>query len=478
MTDLGARLIKFFKWLLALIVAMPTALYLFLLIVNWTDRPPSGAALRFQEIIDARPLVADSDNAFIYANGFDVALDMDPAEWGRKRIDWAGAITDYSVQGAHGSPPGDKAHFRAQRSERIQLLANACGRKPGVECDAALENDGETLDQWLAQEDWVLRRYRTLIARPVWREAIPADITALFPPYQELLEGQKLLLSHAWRLAGSGDASGVGELLQEDIHFWRMVLVSADTLLTKMIATAAIDRHFSWSNLVFRQLPEQKVAQAIPASWQQPISELELSLERVFAGEWFFANQTTARLKAGELVGLSFFFDDFLAGEFAAEQGTLSRFFDRIAAPMLQLQDTSNRYANTLLAISETMRVPLEVLPQALQRAEEMAGAVPETNMRLYNPVGTVLLSADYPAYATYSLRVADLEGARRAALLSARLRGQTAVLGERLMQRLLGESDLRNPYTGEPFAWDEESGSIVFVGLVPGERGYHAFLY
>ena len=41
-----------------------------------------------------------------------------------------------------------------------------------------------------------------------------------------------------------------------------------------------------------------------------------------------------------------------------------------------------------------------------------------------------------------------------------------------------LANAELRDPYTNQPFVWDEASQSIVFTGLQTGERGEHRIYY
>ena len=64
-----------------------------------------------------------------------------------------------------------------------------------------------------------------------------------------------LLLLQAKVLADDGDVAAASALLASDARFWRMVHASADSLITKMIAGAALRRHFEWGNLVLRGFP-------------------------------------------------------------------------------------------------------------------------------------------------------------------------------------------------------------------------------
>ena len=48
------------------------------------------------------------------------------------------------------------------------------------------------------------------------------------------------------------------ESWERDLRFWRIVLQSSDILVSKMMATAMLNRHFEWGNLVLRTLSSTK----------------------------------------------------------------------------------------------------------------------------------------------------------------------------------------------------------------------------
>jgi hypothetical protein len=50
-----------------------------------------------------------------------------------------------------------------------------------------------------------------------------------------------------------------------------------------------LPRNFTFGNLVLRRLKGIGIAAAIPAFWNAPFAGAELSMKRVIAGEWAFA---------------------------------------------------------------------------------------------------------------------------------------------------------------------------------------------
>ncbi len=89
--------------------------------------------------------------------------------------------------------------------------------------------------------------------------------------------------------------------------------------------------------------------------------------------------------------------------------------------------------------------------------------------------MGKVLNLIGGYAYSKYAVRVADLEGTRRAAVLAVELRARKVAASDVAAE--LGKVAIRTPYDREPFTWDAADPSIVFVGMQPGERGEHALI-
>lgn len=85
-------------------------------------------------------------------------------------------------------------------------------------------------------------------------------------------DGQRLHIADAWQSASESDAEAVRSALERNLVYWRMVLKNSDALITKMIATAAVIRHFKLGNLVLRKLPQEVAADGIPDSWRRQIS--------------------------------------------------------------------------------------------------------------------------------------------------------------------------------------------------------------
>jgi hypothetical protein len=451
--------LKVMAWTVGGLVVIPLAAYVVAVLVNRHDQPPSPDALRLAALYQARPEVADDDNAFVYFLGFSAALDENPRDVGAQRLLWlqGGGPLDAT------SDPLLKPLDNFGTHPDVAQFRTACD-SVGSDCLRAFADAGRVLEQWLTSQPWLLPRYRQLIAHRAWRERVPDDIAVPLPSYSGIMQGQRLLLLQATTLAAAGNGTGAAELLESDLRFWRMVLESSDLLVTKMIATAAVRRHFQWGNLAVRGLPAEETLAVTPVAWRTPLTATELSLRRTLVGEWMHFSGNVTKMP----------------GTLSAGQPWTARASNRLVAALFQRQDTLNVYSRYFTELDSTLDAPLNGYAAAADAAsslvERKANEVFPPRS-LYNLMGSVLLGIAGPAdYGDYARRVGDLEGIRRAALATVTLRAEATPPSE--VAAALAASPLRNPYDDQPLRWDETEQAVVFVGLEPGERGEHRFYY
>jgi len=446
------RVARAAAWTVGAGVALVVAFYLVLVAVNWRDEAPSAQALELQRIIDQRPAVADPANAYVLLLGLSVPEADDPLAWGIKRRVFLESFPPADVADTWATLPGPESDFVDRRTPSTKTLIETC-RQGSRECRDLLQQDPEAIDQWLASEGWLLDRYLKLIALTQWRETLPTDIRAPFAAYHHALNGQWLLLMTAWQHAANDEATAARDLLQKDQVFWRMVSRSSDTLITRMIATVAIERNFLIGNLVLRELQVRGEDSTPPDVWRLPIGREDWSMKRTLAGEWRFLH---AALK--------------VPAQALAEQDSsfATRAADWLGRPLLQEQATLNAHAANLAHLGEALDVGPSELPRTMKALRTPNG---EWVPGLYNPVGFTLLLVGKDAYAQYAPRVSDLEGVRRAVLLASELRPDVCACKAE-MEKRIDASTLKNPYSDEAFAWDNASRGIVFTGLADAPRG------
>jgi hypothetical protein len=216
--------------------------------------------------------VPDADNAYLFVLGFSAPLGSDPAQLGLQRAAYMRANAASSTNDAFNSAAWDDDELIARRSERVRALANSCGR-PHRECIGLMDEANEIGGDWLAAEPWLIERYLRLIAHQRWGEVLPLHPAAPLPSYSLIFDGQELLLLQAKTLVARGDAEGAAQLMNSDLRFWRMVLASAETIVTRMIATNALARHFEIGSLALRTSPG-----ITPSAWLNPLTRALISM--------------------------------------------------------------------------------------------------------------------------------------------------------------------------------------------------------
>jgi len=429
MKKLG-KVLRLAGMVIGALLAVVLALYLIILAVNWRDQPVGAAAARLEQIARSEPVIADADNAYTYLIGL-------------------GAVTEH------------RPFNSAKPRDRYRALSDNC-REFNLACYQAIDSNEKLVRAWLKEEQWLFEHYLVLLDRRGWRAASPLMLPDSFDAVSAGFDGQRTLMQQAWIRAAAGDAAGVRQLLEKDLRFWRMVLASAGDLTTKDVAGWAFHGHFKWANMVLRKLPADRQLQAVPQQWREPVTLNERSLLRPMVGV------------LGGVVGV--------LDNFAASPDRSTNVFHWLSAklvlPTVQRQDLVNRYLALVIAESDVLDVPHEAFPAALRQAMGLVRKARDDAFDgwAYNPMGSVMMRRSPPDITAYGVRAADLEGTRRAALLTVQLRAE-GVGTDQIAARLAGAA-LRNPYDMHAFAWDAQARAIVFTGLEPGPRGRHSFLY
>ena len=190
-------------------------------------------------------------------------------------------------------------------------------------------------------------------------------------------------------------------------------------------------------------------------------------MERCMAGEWLFSSSILRRA-ASDYFGVT-------------SEHAIARGVTWLAVPLYQQQDTINRYAEHNLSVARAFEVPLTAYPRVVAEVREREKRTANDLFpygAVYNLPGAwffsfMLVGSDST---TYYVRVGDLEGVRRAALTAAILRSRGVESKD--VSAALANAEQRDPYTNQPFVWDEASQALVFTGLESGERHEHRIYY
>jgi hypothetical protein len=458
------KILKVIGLLLLSLVVLAVLLYLVGVAVNWRDRPPSAAAIEIKASLNNRAPVADSDNGFVYAMGFSVPAAADPQANGARRAAWLEAAKQDPTL-LNADPVKEEVEFRNQSSSAMNELRKTCGDEHSAECrDAFLQAQAQPRNEL---EDLQRVRYRELLKRSAWREVVSTELTLPIARFGDIIEGQRLMFVDLAARTTSMPAGEIASELLDDLRFWRETLKSADYLITKMIAVAAIRQHFFFGNLVLRGSPEAQ-ARVIEA-WSVPFAAEELSMRRAMVGEIVFVEGAMLKWHKGAA-------QPWLVEPGAEGLTLMGRIGSSLARPYYQHQDQVNYYAASYLDFARRFDAPLG---QYLQIAADADATAPDDlSFHVYNAVGHVFrgLSGTWD-FSEYPVRVGSIEGMRRAALLTVQLRIR-GVPPESIAEELKS-SALRDPFDHEAFEWSSAEKAVVYEGPDAERTRYrHPYFY
>jgi hypothetical protein len=419
----------------------------------WQARPSEDARYLLARHAQ-RATVPEADNAYVYLQGIRAPDGVEPVGLGRKRIAWLlsqQAAGEFDAPDPQPRPEDD----RAKRSPSMQAFYDACGRRSAATLCTAMFGRRVADLAPTRDEQRLLARYQALVAFPTFFEVVPYDERAPFIPFDEALNGQRLNFIMLARAAERGDVAPVRDGLARDTAFWRTVQRNADTLIPKMIAIAALRNTFFFGNRILRRLPADRLGAAIPAEWLRPFDAEELSMTRSLAGEFEYATRYIQRVSAESRVSRPISED--------GEDPEHPEFVERVAPMVLRgigiWQRQLNGIARTYRAVGEEFQVPLHEYEAAAKRVEARGVRLGHMDAR------------------KYVLRVATVEGQRRAALLISQIRARG--IPREKVGAAVSESGLLDPFTRRAFTWNAEEGTLTFEG--PAENGpwrRQAYLY
>lgn len=453
---------RFFKglarWILR-ILAVILCFYLVVLLVNIPDEQPSEDVRYFVELYESRPPLDPRRNANFFLRGISAPSFADPHSFGQERVEL--------IRRNLGDPDYDwvalgslEQDARKILPEEVLAFFSSCSRS-FENCPQSFAQQADW-SRFLQQSSWLLDRYRRLIEYDAYREELVADPASSIPDFATVLHGQGLLFLEMWEAAGRGDAGAVRDWLGKDCQFWRMMLESSSILIDKMIAAAALRNHFYLANLVSGRLHAEHGSGVVPAIWQVGIKDAERSLRIVFAGEYMFGarliEQAVQNSNPTELVF-----------PLLEEATFIDKWFSIGLKPLVKLQATNNLIARQWRGLLSWDNRSYHDFYQSRDVPLNLAHMKP--GFGLHNPVGKLAFyfSGSTNDYKDYFVRLADLEGMRRANLAVADLRARRLLSGE--WPEALKSSEFRNPYMDSGFGVDEEQGAVVFEGLSEGYR-------
>jgi len=433
-------------------------------IFNLFDEEPSAEALRLSAQPAAR--VADVDNAWLAFAGIDAAADKDLIALGRRRVD-AAALT--AAAPAWELAITDEALFEqavpAVRFDAQTDSTKAFCPERDTSCLDWVLTHAATLVRLREANALRLQRSASVLDLPGWQTLYPATLEAPIADFSILRLATHLIALDLARGAEQSDdglrARALQKLARSDA-FWRRVLAQPTDLISLMVASA----HLEASQRLVGELFDATRRPVTPAM-QPAINAILQPLAA--AVDWSGALSHEYRL-----------FEHVIHHADPGAWGTLRQCIAGTTSngcletlamnSALAPQATMNLHARNQVAYLAWLGAdPRHVEARRSELGEVLQKSFPDfgdtqTLLRQlsYNFAGRILASIAIPAM-DYGLRVHDREALRRMIVLKRAAMSQ-GIADQAMPAFLAAQPDaLRDPYTGEAFAWDALFHEMTF---------------
>ena len=289
----------------------------------------------------------------------------------------------------------------------------------------------------------LLARYQRLLQYRYYVEKMSPYLygPASYPP--PVLH--RLFLADTALAVAAGDIQSAVDRLNQDSRFLRKVLAGASLQpITKLVAAKLLREDFM---LLSEVIGRGEDAGTLPLGPIQeilrPLSDTELSFKAVWQA------QTAAAFHIPDLASESCTtFNTCLVGLLYQRQATINHAYE-----------ASRKYGR-IFSLSATE------LARLTPAEEQQYSTTAMPPVRLYNPVGTILLGEMVFGFTPAMFRMYNLEGFRR--LVALQLAIREAGVAREDVAAFVGSAGEAycNPYTNGPMAWNAQEGRLVFKGF------------
>jgi hypothetical protein len=463
------RLISNIIFLVIFLVAM--------LGIDWTincfDESPDPRIATLKNWPDPIP---DSENGFVAMQGFYAPLEVNPFEAGRTYILAYNDTIAKNTKQFPKSPSGlkyvaytgynDSSQNHDNNGKPLKKSGNADFCNMNFEsCWNILRNEHAETIKWLSANNTFLSRYQNLQKYPRWQYTLSKEggFESPLPAYQQLIQGQKLLLAAAMLEIEKGHVEQGLEMVGENIQFSKEILGAKESLIGKMIGTAMLTRDIAWvTETLQAKKKEVKPYLTKIENMLHPMTPVEISVADGFR----FEEQLTISI---------FDRDDFDAQKYtdlmSFDETEKSKYiWDRIAA--IWLWHDTKRYATANMELQFWEKViklcdVKDVTSTPLVTAANTS-AIIDSDFKwlgaMHNTGGNFMVHGAIPAYQDYQNKIFDLNTLNNLVRLQVIIAEKGLPPAE--VPKFLVSSDhsLWNPEISKPFQWDEKQNQIYFV--------------
>ncbi|WP_281214202.1 hypothetical protein [Shewanella insulae] len=365
------------KWILFTLLLIPIGGYLILLLINLQDSAPSAQASAYLEQVNAEEVALSQhleNNPYLYAFGFDAPSTDDPMALGLERYQTLRQL-DVMQQ-------PEKAFPRPFELPKSTLPT--CRSQEGYlsKCINLLTESNE-LQLTIKDYAWLIERYRTLISLRHWQDDTHFNMFINPIPGARLIAAQHLYILNSF-LKNRHEPSMFLADIDQDMQFWLQASTQINLLHNRLMAISILQQNMKLGEALIEQMNKESEDYLLPSLWQRPIPKGVLSLKRVKRGEWHYFTKISKAVSG---------VDD--------KAGITTQIVEALLMPLMQPQDTANRYADIVTGKASIKQCPNDL---SLSTIIEYA----------YNPMGKFILCSGISSFEGYQARINDLESQRQ----------------------------------------------------------------
>ncbi len=419
---------KALRWVSGL-AALAVLLITAVIVVNGIDEPLDAAAAAMGE-----PRVAgvrDDQNGYLAMLGMGAGDGADSAAYAQAWLAEARAASrDHRAENP----------VAAKRAPRPALCDPA-----QTACLAMAQEKAAAINTQLIDYKEDISRYDKLLAAPAYAEILDYrfNVDSQFPRYAPMGAAQRAWLTRAVLAVQAGDIDAALTAVERDLAFHRIMLQGSRTLVGKMVAVANTTRALAFvADVLQTSLIDLKPHAPRLTAMLQPLDPAVLNLDAPIEAEFGAIKQLLKDPAAANRT-----MQDGQSAPASLEEAIGLRFFYK---PRATINAAHAFYGQK----RDLLRKPPAQLLQARAAENAASSAMPWWDY-FNNPVGKAMVRVALPSFASYALRLHDLDALNRVLGLGAEI--IAADVSAEHISEFVAKAAPRfyDPYTGKPMQWD-----------------------
>ena len=421
-------------------------------LIDWTinsfDESPSP---RIAQIESWPTPIPDEQNGFFAAIGLLAPPGVSPHQAGRDWITQAAALA-MKEPGKSMDPVKGLTFVNYEKitgtgkpvNERSSI--NFCNRAK-ESCLAVVHNEKQHIKAWLAANQELLTRYRSLYQYRTWQYTTTAAITFI-PNYSQVINGLNLSLAEMLLTLDENQPEQAFRMLEADIRLARTLLGAQGPLIDKMVAVGIMNIDLEILAQIIRERPEMATRhwQAIDRMLQ-PLSREMVSM--------------TDTLRFEQRWGITFLRTQSPGEAFYPDSNILLKIWANHHYKQVATLNLNIAFIDSVIQLS--------VLPESgpTHAMSKYPAATFHDFNRLFgfmrNLGGNLIFINPFFDPSAYVNKVLDLNALNNLIHLQLMLTKDGVATQDVPAYLAKVSAALQNPETGQPFEWDVKKGELYF---------------